>query len=448
MTIVRTLTSASIVFVLLTGVVSPAAAQVIEGLGRPTNDRPGRRPAPNPTGTSQELTLTLNFTGGYDDNLGPETPGFLVDSYTPRQQGYATSGAVLLDYRRGTATRNIEGHGRAFMNRGEMTVGQPAGGSGGVQAMTSLGRRMGATLGVASSYEPTSLFNAFGPLADQVEDGVIPDVSPTQAITQQRWFSTQINAGFHRNVTSRQRLDVQYETTQRKALNGITVDSRQQSASVRHSWDPRRSLGFHFSYRLNEHRQDRLISDRPLRSQGVDASLQLERRLSATRRVGFTLGGGATQSHTPSTLEIAERDFVEPTAFGSARIDLFRSWALSADVRRDIAVLDGIAAEPFTTNMVSSRLDGRMGSRVQLALSWASSKGDSQSHSAQAFETATGTVQVQYVVASFCAVFGAFTHYEHQLQNISALTTGLPSSYNRNSVRVGMTFWLPMLGGL
>ena len=250
-----------------------------------------------------------------------------------------------------------------------------------------------------------------------------------------------------RNWTARQRTEVQYGSNRRQPTNGPRVDSRLQFASVQHLWDPRENAGFQFAYRLSEHRQDRVISDQPLTSQSIEASVRLQRRLSAMRGVSLTLGGGATQSRTPPTDLRAATDYVVPIVYGSARLNFTRTWSLSVDARRDISVLDGITPEPFATDAVSVRLTGEPLSRIQLAASWASSRGSSGFDDRSSFDTQTGTVQLQYPVSRSVGVFAAYTNYQHVLRNISPLQSGLPANYNRNSVRVGLTLWLTVLGG-
>lgn len=426
--------------VVMAGAPSLAMAQVIEGLPRPGRFSTSR--AADPNGTSQTLTLTVNFTGGYDDNLSPEgSPA------TPEQNNVVGTAAAALLYRRGTVQRNLEGYARGYANRGQMTDGQPGGGTTGIKVMTPLGRRNGVEFGFGAWYGPSSLLDVFNNLSDQISDGTVPAVSPTQAITAQRRLLLDATTGFHRNWTSRQRMEFQYSATRRQniAANGASISGLQQSASLLHNWDFRRFAGLQISYRFDEHRQDRLHGARPLRLHSGDVRMRLNRRFSPSRRLAFMFGGGANQAEAVSILGSTPRVFVEPTAFGSARVDLPHQWSLLADVRRDIAVLDGTVPQPFASTAVSIRLEGVI-APVQLALSWAGSRGDADSNAAAAFDTSTGALQAQYAMARSIALFATFTRYQHHLQDLAPLLTGLPSRYNRNSLRLGLILWVPVLG--
>lgn len=437
-----------IVLLLLTGFVSSAQAQVIEAQPRPAGRRSGAPSTPDPNRSAQELLLTLSLSGGYDNNLIPTEFVLPVDQYTFLDEGYASAAAGSVVYRVGTSTRNIEGRGQGYVRRGATIVGLPAGGDASITGTTSIGRRMGVNVGGVVSYEPTSLSTTFGALGTPVDEAM-PDVSPIQAITPQRWLSVNGSAGFYRNWTSRQRMHLQYSGGRRRPDTGPRQDTRLQSAALGYVWDPRQNAGFQLSYRFNEHRSDLLNADQPVRTQAVDVGIRLDRRLSPTRRMGFTFGGGAarTWSQAQALEGIPRREFTLPTAFGSARVNIIRQWNLSFDLRRDVSVLDGIAPEPFATIATGVRLEGEVGSRLQLAISWASTKGDTQSGSASAFNTATGTAQIQYAFSRFGGLFVGYTYYEHQQEGSLPTLTALPRSYNRNSVRLGLTLWLPVVGG-
>jgi hypothetical protein len=434
------------VCLVVAGLAPDAFAQVIEGQPRPTGTRFGPRAPVDPNRVTQQLTLNFNFTGGYDENREVRTPGLPVDRVLFQQDGYAQAGAANLTYRRGTQEKYISGNGRAYVNRGIAVVGPPAGGDASLSGTTSLGDRMGASLGVGTAYEPTSLSNAFGALSDQIEGVTVPDVTPTQAMTSERWLSAQANGSVYREWTTRQRTELYYVNAYRESFNGPSLNSLMKLGTVRHSWDPKRSAGFRFNYSFSDHRQSDVEEGRPLRVQTADVTLRLDRRLSPRRRLGFTIGAGA--SHTKRLLIETgeERGRFLPTMFGSAHLDLLRSWVLSADARRDITVLDGISLQPFVTDAAAVRLEGYAAARILLTFSGAISIGDSALSDTGDFQTITGTAQAQYVFGRTLGLFGAYTYYEHRLQGITHLQVGLPGNYNRNSVRVGMTVWLPVIG--
>src|SRR5262245_21525289 len=94
-----------------------ATAQLLERPRRPFTGLFGGGPPPDPTRPRQELTLTVNLLGGYDDNLS------LTGTDTNRppdpnqdKAGYTRSGDVLLRYWRGTTQRSFEIEGRGYVN--------------------------------------------------------------------------------------------------------------------------------------------------------------------------------------------------------------------------------------------------------------------------------------------------------------------------------------------
>lgn len=436
-----------VIALVLTVVPAVASAQVIEGLPRPEPATPPRVPARGASDANlptQALNVSVNLTGGYDNNSLPLEQ--LPSAELLEQQGLVTTAAAGVTYRRGTLTRYIDAYARGYSNRGDTTVGQPTGGNAGLNFATPITRRMGMTLGVGTSYVPTSLADAFGGLSHQIDTGVVPDTNPTQALTASRWFAVDGSVAVHRNWTSRQRMEFQYAAVRREILEGPegSTTNRQTTMSLLHSWDFRQSAGVEFSYRLDQHEQDRLVDARPFQMHVADARVRLARRLAPTRQLAFMFGGGVTHVQTPLLREGAFGP-ADPTVFASARLDLLRRLAVAVDARRDVTVLDGITPQPFVTNAASVRLEGAV-SRVQYAVSYATSRGDSDTTELPAFDTTTATAQAQYSFSRSIAIFATFMHYEHRLQDLTPVLVGLPSQYNRDSIRVGLSLWMPLLG--
>jgi hypothetical protein len=432
------------VWLVVAGLAPAAFAQVIEGQPRPSGTRSGRTPS-DPNRSTQELTLTFNFTGGFDDNQEIGRPASEVDPLRVPRISYANAGAASLVYRNGTANRYFSSTGRAYINRGEAIVGPPAGGDASLEGATSLGRRMGATVGASVSYEPTSLSDGYAGFSHQTE-GVTPsDVTPTQAITSQRWLMTQVSGRLYRDWTTRQRMEVQYMTSYAESFNGPHLDRSLKMATLRHRWDARRNAGLSFSYSYGETRQSDILSGRPLQVQSADLTAHFDRRLSPARRIGFRVGAGASQARSQPLQADAARERILPNVFGSAHLDLTRTWLLSADFRRAITVINGVVPEPFVSNDTTVSLVGRAGRRIMLTFTGTRSDGDAALSDNSDFAAFSGTAQAQYVTGRFFALFGAYTYYDHRLRGDASLRIGLPASSTRNSLSVCVTAWLPVI---
>jgi hypothetical protein len=87
-----------------------------------------------------------------------------------------------------------------------------------------------------------------------------------------------------------------------------------------------------------------------------------------------------------------------------------------------------------------------MAQRVSVGVSGAISRGAGLATDTGSFEATGATAQVQYAVARWCGLFVGYNFYRHRLLEISSTPTGYPARYDRHSVRVGLSFWLPLYG--
>lgn len=441
----------SIVLLLLAGIVAPAAAQVVDRPPRVLGGLFGGQRPRDPNRTSQELTLTLNLGSGYDRNLGPGGQELPVGVFSPMESGFATTAGAAARYWRGRTSRYFEASGRGYLNSAHAADSRVAGGDAAVRGETGLGRRSGLTYDVGAAYEPTLLFSALGPLVGPTQGSVVPDGNAPQGILEQRWLSAQGSIGVYRHWTTRQRMDVLYTRSLREPVDGPGTDSRTQVASVRHRWNPRPNAGFQLSYRYDENQQtDEVLDLQPVRTQTVDAGVNVERRLSPTRGALFSFTGGAAYTRVRPIAaagmlgQIAT--FVVPIVAATARLDLARAWNVSTAFDRSVTVLEGLSPEPFATNVVSLRLDGVVAQRTNVGISGAYSRGAALVTDAGSFEATGATAQVQYAMGRCCGVFTSYNYYTHRTTGVVTVPTGYPPRYDRHSVRVGFSFWLPLYG--
>lgn len=429
---------------LVAAAVVPAGAQAIDPATRPLGGLFAERRGPD-TG-APEMTLWLDLGGGYDENLEPEaTPGVPVQVFNPQQSGYVGTGTGTLRYRQGTTTRYFEGQGRAYLSHASAGAQRIAGGSAGFEAAGPISPRNGFTANLTAAYDPTFLFNAFGPVTESVEGGVIPGSAPARGITEQQWVSGQGHLGLYRNWTPRQRTNVQYAGQRRKPVSGPGFENVINAATVRHTWNVREHASLQFTYDLSHNLQrDELGAEQPLRSQGGELALTLARPLSPDRRLSVTFGGGVRQARLelPGTLA----QFEVPIASGSARLDLRRNWSVSLDGRRDVTVLNGLSPEPFVTDMLSARSLALFAERLQLSVTGSVSRGASRLTETGEFRNLIATLQLHYALSRWCAVFTNVSHYSYRLLDLELVQPGFPSRYDLNSVRLGFSFWLPLYG--
>jgi hypothetical protein len=431
-----------IALLLLVVLVCPVAQHIVEAQSRPIGGPFNEVRPLDPNRISQDLTLTMDVSSGYDFNSEP------LDTQTP-QSGYVTTVLAALRHRWGRAARNVESSGQAYVSHATVGVNQLKGATATVQGATDLGRRNGVTGSVLAAYEPMFLFDAFRVSVGPGETGAMPDVNPTQGITEQTWMAAHGSASLFRNWTSRQRMDIQYRSSQRHPTSGAGFASRSQLVSVLHDWNVRQNVGFQFSYRYDTHRQnDESGIGQPLRYQTAEIRMRLVRRVSPSRHLTASVGSGATHSWSQASTDDPPFEFVVPTVSASVRLELSRLWALAANINREVTVLDGITPEPFAADVASLRAEGIFASGLQIAVSGDYSRGESRTTRSGSFESAAGTVELQYSVTRYLGLSTRYAYYAHRLRGVSVLPEGFPTRYRRHLVLLGLTISLPLYHSL
>jgi hypothetical protein len=438
-------TRLGVVVVLVVAAVGEAAAQGIERPPRATSGIFAQRRNLTPNAPVQELSMLVDLFGGYDDNIaeGSSSGGSTV----PQRSTYVGRAEVEMRFRKARRSRSLEALGRGFVNHTSINNNQFLGGEATVQGATGLGRRSGLSTSLTASNEPTSLFDAFGQLAGQTESQSVSDSAPTLGITNQRWLMGRATAGVYRNLSSRQRLELQYIANQRRPLSGQGLESQSQAGVVRYDWRFSRDFTWQTTYHYDENRQSDQVGDtRPLRSHTGDVGLRYGRTLSANRRIAAGAGGGVSYVRAFNTQTDQRREFVVPTAYGLARLDLGRTWGIQADGRRDVTILQGVSPEPFATNAATVRLDGLLGERFQFGTSGAFTRGGAIVSDTGTFNATGATAQLQFILARYASVFTTYRHFRYRLIDVAAAPPGFPSRFNRNSLQLGVTLWLPLSG--
>jgi len=424
-----------------------AASQVLEPPPRSIDGLFGGRRPVDPTRAQQELTLTFDMLGGFDDVIVPEGRGTPTNPYLPRRSGLTGFASGTARYWRGTNASFVEGSGRIHATGySELVSDALVGGTGRLRMGAGATGRTRISVAATGDYRPSFAFEGFGPIAEQVETGTLPETDPTAGISELRSFTTRMNGTVERHWTRRNRTALSYDFTDRDFTGGGAQDSVRHEAGVRHSWAFLRTTSLRLAYRSSEQTIAAGDYDRPLRTHGADMGVEWRKRLSPSRKVALELGGGASRVRTVSVLDNRALNYTLPSAYGSVRFDVARTWAVSADARRDITVLEGLSNQGFVNHAGALHGGGRLSERLALALSVAYSQADAPRGEPGSFQTVNATVQFDYSVTTWCSMVTSYTYYDHLLRGVTGIPQGFPRRLERNSVRLGVTFWLPLYG--
>jgi hypothetical protein len=424
----------------------PVYAQVIERPPRSTAGFFGGGRPLHPNVTQTETTLSLSLLGGWEDNVAPPGRDVPVGRSGTEQSGFTGAATGLLNFRRGRASRSFETRGRVFVNAyRNLGVDPLIGGELAVQGSSSLGRNTDISARGSARYVPTFALGSFDAIANQVDSGLVQDLNPSSGALLMRSRNLDFSLDLRRHWSVRHRTTAGYTQSKEDHLEGTSLNSRHQTAMLGHSWDFSRPAGISVSYRYSNQKIEEAIGERPLQSNDVEVGMNLRKVLSRTRRVLVTAGSGLTHTRSVSAVNRLEFDYVVPLYFGSVRLDVGRTWAVSGDYRRTVSMLEGVSLQVFVTDAASLTIGGNVG-RLLISASGAYSNGDGRENERGSYESMAGTLQVQYPVSRCCSFVTSYNYYTHRVKDLLAISPGFPSRFDRNSIRFGMSIGLPLYG--
>lgn len=433
-----------IVLLSLSGFAPALRAQVLQ----PPARRGGAPPDVNRL--RQELSLGLSLLGGYDDNLIAPLRGSVVGLIgSPRPSGYVGFSDATLRYWLGHRVRSLDINGRGYGNTSHNLGLNPSyGGEVSASARTAIGRRTQLAASQHISFDPFFTLATFGPLQG-VAGAYVPNSNPTNALAEHRSRTSSTTGSLTHQLTRRTSTDVSYVFQERTDSDGVSLDSRAQAGSLAISRLFGRRLGLRASYQYSDGRyirQDGLRRD--VNNQGIDIGLHYSRNLSPTRSVSFSGGAGATQVDTLHGLTLEPLHYWAPSGYASARIDFRRSWSIAADYRTAVSVLQGVNPNLSTVNAAAFHVGGLIIDRIQGVVAGAYSTGTVGAGPVGAghYETSTGTAQLRIQLTRSWSSIVSYTRFDYRLNSVASHALGVISEVQRNAVRVGFAWSVPLVG--
>ena len=101
---------------------------------------------------------------------------------------------------------------------------------------------------------------------------------------------------------------------------------------------------------------------------------------------------------------------------------------------------------PVFSNTVGASVGGFLGTRTDLVFSGGYSDGEVGLLGRQPYTSWTGSTQFRYAISRTSAFTATYLLYSYDYGNPTALPIGLPPNFDRQSFRVGVSFWVPLVG--
>lgn len=441
----------SCVALLIAAGAASASAQVLQLPERPSRGLFGGGPPPDPDRSRHELGVDWNVLGGYDDNLSPAagTGQFAFQ----RGSGYMAFSDAALHYLFGTRERALDVTGRGYVN-GYRNVGLTPtyGGQLHAAAHTAVGRTNELRGSGQVSYEPYFTLQSFGLTTDGASPAMA-DVNAINSLYETRSWAQNANLGFTHRWSRRARWEGTYAYSARTYESGNAFDGWVHAGSASYNVPVSRHWSATNTYRYSHGNfVERSGRERLLDQAGVEAGVEYERALSRTRTLRLTGGAGALHEQGVNETRTEPQPFAHwvPSGYGRLQLDFHRSWAVSADYRRTLSVLQGIVPDSFLADRAAVRLGGYLSRRLEAVLDagyeraragYASGGGDTGR-----YKSYSGAAQLRLELTRAWAAMVAYSRYQYQLNAVAQASLGLLPQMERNAVRVGFTWTQPLFG--
>jgi hypothetical protein len=438
-----------------------AKAQVLELPAREIRQEFGRTPAaPDPARTRHEMVLGGSVLGGYESSLVAPFGGDPFTRNPSGNTGYASAG---LHYYVGREARWLDVTGTSFVNAYRNVGLTPSfGGDVSVRGRAKLWRGGDIMLSQNVIYQPFFSLGTFRvengaqPLVPETADvgtdaGASADADPRNGLIKSpSWYS---NSGARLGIELNRSTSIAtaYSYSRRAYFEGSDAfETNNHLASIMLNRSFTRSTDMYAFYRRAQTQFTEVTGRQPTTgSDEFEGGIQYARQFSRTRRILTGGGVGASRMETiPTTLHPSFK-YWAPAGFGQFRLDVGRSWAVSGEYRRARQILEGLQPLLYITHMATLSTGGYLNRRVETVFALAYSNGmngtlDSDGNSVGHYNAVAGTAQLRFMLSRQLAAAVAFNRVQYRLRDPEIILNSVAADLNRNTVRVGLTWELPV----
>jgi hypothetical protein len=401
---------------------------------------------------AQTLKLSFDVQGGYDDKVMPHGEAGSIADLAAGKPGYVGFGNASVAYSAGKPNASFEMSGQSFVSSYSVNRDPVVGGDISMKGNLTLGGRTQLGVSQVARSEPYAMLGAFNALP-VASDKFSPDQNPGNGLAENRSLTYGTSASAGRNWSRKTSTRFEYRLDRRVFTLTPELDNRTHTASLSYDYSLSRSVGLQASYSYSN--IDAVIKGGPLNlvvSQTAEAGFSYSRSLSRNRNVTLRAGGGGilSESIIDSTTLSTNRT---PSAYAGLSLGFREGWQLGADYRRSVAGLNGLLAETYIADSATIHLAGSLPADMLATVSsaYSTGQGAQSGRSDSEFVTHVSTADLRFLATRQWSAHVTYTnvHYTFdrtRLDEISVLIPGLASGLNRNSVRLGLTLLLPVIG--
>jgi hypothetical protein len=409
---------------------------------RPTSMRPD----------GESLTLTMAGYGGYDDNVISDSLGAGTDPSAQAGGSSVLGGDAGWQYvktiaRRMSFSANGQGSYRYFPDRSSLSQSSINGGAG---INVQVGKRTRLLLDQSVAYQPYYQLGLF-PTLGEPDIGLGLPSNLDYAVLKRKSILLATNASVEQNLTRKSSLIFNgqfFNQTLDSAPPSETDPEGEPQNDVRGF-----SAGVHFRRQITRYLTLRLGDEyrrfvypsptrRVLQGNNIDAGVDYARSLSFSRHTSLSITTGS------SIVSFDGRQFADITGAVSLSHLFTRNWRGQLAYNRNLNFVETLN-QPLFADSANAALEGIIHRRLLMTISGGYVSGrlglGREANDRSTLRTGTGAFSLVYAFTNYLRANFDYSYFQYHFSNDAVLPDGLRPSFDRNSVRGGLSLVLPLL---
>jgi len=393
----------------------------------------------------QSLNLTVSLAEGYDDDVLATGEGPIGPGGAPALSGMFTNFAPAITYSWNGKSVQFSATGSSDVRYYQKTHEFLNGSHVGAFGFAAGNERTRVQFNQSVSYSPAYFYGMF-PLLTTSDVGYPVGGDGDYSVNSDSVLVYDTSVNLSQRLTSKSTVALlgNFRYSDFSEVSG-TNDLRAYGVGGRYSYGLSRHASLRMGYVYREGQYSYFTNAQDHVSHDIDVGIDYGRPLSFSRRTRLEFGIGSAFVNAPSIESSGER--LEYRLVGNAALshDMGRTWRARLTYNRGIRYIEGIQ-EPVFVDALNSSLDGFLSRRVDLHVGGGFSLGDVSSLTTQnRVHTYTASSRVRMALNQAFAVFADYVYYNYDSGPAVFVVNGVPRSLSRNTARVGLSAWLPLL---
>jgi hypothetical protein len=406
---------------------------------------------PQQPGREQSLVLTVSGYGGYDDNVIGGQAGAGTDPRAQVGGGVVGTDAGLAYTKMAERTQfiaNVGGGARYFPNSSTLSAASYSAGAG---LSYQLAHRTRIQVGQNVGFQPYYQLGLFAGFPDQSLGAVQPS-NLDYTVLKRSSILLGTRASLDQQLSRRSTLTLDYDFFDQSFESGNDQTSTGELTSPSNNAADLQShgAGIHFRRQVSRYMSVRLgyqyrhaiysfPERRTVDGHNIDAGVDYSRSLPLSRHTTLSFSTGSTM------VSFDGRRYYNVTGNANLSHQFTPNWQGRVAYNRDLSFVASLL-QPMFADSVTTQLQGILARRVMVTLTGGYLSGQlGLAQETTHVHTATGAFSLVYAFTDFLGATADYSYYSYNFSNNTELPTGLRPRLDRNSVRGGLTVWLPLI---